>query len=109
MSQFCRFRIFSNWIRQNVSTTTASTRFGSLQQRIAEEKDLSKLLTVIVSDLETTGLPLVNKRVVEIAAQDQAGGENSTFQSLINPGVSLSKRRIHGIRNDMVHRPDVPR
>ncbi|CAA7040742.1 unnamed protein product [Microthlaspi erraticum] len=108
MSQFCRLRIFSKWLTRNVSTIT-TTRFGSLQQRIAQEKDLSKLLTVIVSDLETTGLPTVKQRVVEIAAKDQAGGENSTFQSLINPGFSISKRRIHGIRNDMVYRKDVPR
>lgn len=83
--------------------------FGNLQQRLAENKDLSSLLTVIVSDLETTGLHRVKERIIEIAAQDLAGGENSTFQSLINPGVPILNASIHGIRNDMVCRPEVPR
>ncbi|KAF2533030.1 hypothetical protein F2Q70_00032302 [Brassica cretica] len=83
--------------------------FGNLQQRLAENKDLSRLLTVIVSDLETTGLHRVKERIIEIAAQDLAGGENSTFQSLINPGVPILNASIHGIRNDMVCRPEVPR
>lgn len=83
--------------------------FGNLQQRLAENKDLSNLLTVIVSDLETTGLHRVKERIIEIAAQDLAGGENSTFQSLINPGVPILNASIHGIRNDMVCRPEVPR
>ncbi|CAH2044509.1 unnamed protein product [Thlaspi arvense] len=81
----------------------------NLQQRLAESKDLSKLITVIVSDLETTGLSRVKERIIEIAAQDLAGGENSTFQSLINPGVPILNASIHGIRNDMVCRPEVPR
>ena len=83
--------------------------FGNLQQRLAENKDLSSLLTVIVSDLETTGLHRVKERIIEIAAQDLAGGENSTFQSLINPGVPILNASIHGIMNDMVCRPEVPR
>ncbi|CAH8330812.1 unnamed protein product [Eruca vesicaria subsp. sativa] len=128
----------SRWVRRNVSTTTqgsgsktkssvlggavpvtrivdaeSTTKiqqpFGNLQQRLAENKDLSKLLTVIVSDLETTGLHRVKERIIEIAAQDLAGGENSTFQSLINPGVPILNASIHGIRNDMVCRPEVPR
>ncbi|KAF8105452.1 hypothetical protein N665_0157s0040 [Sinapis alba] len=129
----------SRWVRRNVSTTTQGSRsktkssvlggavpvtrivdadsttkiqqqpFGNLQQRLAENKDLSKLITVIVSDLETTGLHRVKERIIEIAAQDLAGGENSTFQTLINPGVPILNASIHGIRNDMVCRPEVPR
>lgn len=129
----------SRWVRRNVSSTTQGSQsktkssvlggavpvtrivdaesttkiqqqpFGNLQQRLAENKDLSKLLTVIVSDLETTGLHRVKERIIEIAAQDLAGGENSTFQTLINPGVPILNASIHGIRNDMVCRPEVPR
>lgn len=93
------------------STTTKIQQqpFGNLQQRLAENKDLSSLLTVIVSDLETTGLHRVKERIIEIAAQDLAGGENSTFQTLVNPGVPILNASIHGIRNDMVCRPEVPR
>ncbi|CAN8265285.1 unnamed protein product [Cochlearia groenlandica] len=89
--------------------TTKLQPFETLQQRLAKDKDLSKLLTVIVSDLETTGLNRVKGRIIEIAAQDLAGGENSTFQTLINPGVPIFNSSFHGIRNDMVCRPEVPR
>ncbi|KAG7603597.1 Exonuclease DPD1, chloroplastic/mitochondrial [Arabidopsis thaliana] len=128
----------ARWIRRNVSTTTQGSRsntkssvlggtvpvtriideksrtkvqpFGNLQQRLAQDKDLSKLLTVIVSDLETTGLHRKNERIIEIAAQDIAGGGYSTFQTLVNPGVvPITNAHIHGIRNDMVCRPEVPR
>lgn len=84
--------------------------FGNLQQRLAQDKDLPKLLTVIVSDLETTGLHRKNERIIEIAAQDLAGGGYSTFQTLVNPGdVPITNTDIHGIRTDMVSRPEVPR
>ncbi|KAG7556634.1 Exonuclease RNase T/DNA polymerase III [Arabidopsis suecica] len=126
------------WIRRNVSTTTQGSRsntkssvlggtvpltriideesrtkvqpFGNLQQRLAQDKDLPKLLTVIVSDLETTGLNRKRERIIEIAAQDLAGGGYSTFQTLVNPGdVPVTNTDIHGIRTDMVCRPEVPR
>ncbi|EOA21136.1 hypothetical protein CARUB_v10001480mg [Capsella rubella] len=130
----------ARWIRRNLSTSTQGSRsntkssvlggtipvtriideesrtkiqqqpFGNLQQRLAQEKDLPKLLTVIVADLETTGLSRVKERIIEIAAQDIAGGEYSTFQTLVNPGdVPLTNTHIHGIRNDMVRRPEVPK
>ncbi|VVB15220.1 unnamed protein product [Arabis nemorensis] len=130
----------SRWVRRNISTTTqgginsntkssvlggvvpisriidAESRtkiqpYGNVQQRLAEDKDLSKLLTVIVFDLETTGLDRVKERIIEIAVQDLAGGENSTFQTLINPDLIIPNTsfRIHGISNDMVRRPEVPR
>lgn len=130
----------SRWVRRNISTTTqggincntknsvlggaipisrivdAESRtkiqpYGNIQQRLAEDKDLSKILTVIVCDLETTGLDRVKERIIEIAAQDLAGGENSTFQTLINPNLTIPNTsiHIHGISNDMVRRPGVPR
>ncbi|RDX79069.1 Exonuclease DPD1, chloroplastic/mitochondrial, partial [Mucuna pruriens] len=78
-------------------------------QEIAQHKNLSDLVTVIVFDLETTGYSKVNERVIEIALRDLRGGENSTFQTLVNPQCHISNSRIHGIATDMVNRPDVPR
>uniref|UniRef100_A0A1J3GW37 Exonuclease DPD1, chloroplastic/mitochondrial n=1 Tax=Noccaea caerulescens TaxID=107243 RepID=A0A1J3GW37_NOCCA len=91
------------------SVTKIQQPFETPQQRLAKNKDLSNLLTVIVTDLETSGLSRVKSRIIEIAAQDLAGGVNSTFQTLVNPGVPIFNANIHGIRNDMVCRPEVPR
>ncbi|CAJ1976092.1 unnamed protein product [Sphenostylis stenocarpa] len=78
-------------------------------REIAQYKNLSDLLTVIVFDLETTGYSRVNDRVIEIAVRDLQGGEDSTFQTLVNPQCHVPNSRIHGIATDMVNRPDVPR
>ncbi|CAN8255776.1 unnamed protein product [Cochlearia groenlandica] len=83
--------------------------FGNLQQRLAQKKDLSKLLTFIVFDLETSGGSRDDDRIVEIAAQDIGGGEDSTFQSLVNPNATITNYNQHGISNYMVRRPEVPR
>ncbi|XP_010546757.1 PREDICTED: exonuclease DPD1, chloroplastic/mitochondrial isoform X2 [Tarenaya hassleriana] len=82
---------------------------SNVQERLAESKNLSSLLTVIVCDIETTGLSRVNERIIEFACQDLAGGENSTFQTLINPGRCIPNSHIHGIMDHMVRRPEVPR
>ncbi|TKY52287.1 Exonuclease DPD1 [Spatholobus suberectus] len=78
-------------------------------QEIAQYKNLSDLVTVIVFDLETTGYSKVNERIIEIALRDLQGGENSTFQTLVNPQCPVPNSRIHGIAANMVNRPDVPR
>ncbi|KAL2325573.1 hypothetical protein Fmac_024631 [Flemingia macrophylla] len=78
-------------------------------QEIAQYKNLSDLLTIIVFNLETTGYSKVNERVIEIALRDLRGGENSTFQTLVNPQCHVPNSRIHGIVANMVNRPDVPR
>ncbi|PKA58394.1 hypothetical protein AXF42_Ash013900 [Apostasia shenzhenica] len=77
-------------------------------QKISE-KWLDRPATVLVFDTETTGLSRERGRIIEIAIRDLLGGENSTFQTLINPGRAVPNTYIHGIRSDMVKRPGVPR
>ncbi|KAI4295207.1 hypothetical protein MLD38_040585 [Melastoma candidum] len=83
--------------------------YCDIQQRIEEIKDLSSLVTLIVFDIETTGFSRANERVIEIAFQDLSGGENGTFQTLVNPGRLVPNSHIHGITTHMVSRPEVPR
>lgn len=80
-----------------------------IEQIIAENKDLAKLVTAIVFDIETTGFSRENERIIEIALQDLLGGENSTFQTLVNPKRQVPNAHVHGITTDMVCKPDVPR
>lgn len=86
-----------------------TTQYCDIQQKIAENRDFSSLVTVIAFDLETTGLSRENERIIEIAIQDLLGGENSTFQTLVNPERYVPNSHIHGISTHMVSRPDVPR
>lgn len=78
-------------------------------QEIAQDKDLSSLVTVIVFDIETTGFSRVEERIIEIALRDLQGGDNSTFQTLVNPQRIVPNSHVHGITTQMVNRPDVPR
>lgn len=80
-----------------------------IQKKIAENRDLARLLTVIIFDIETTGFSRENERIIEIALQDLLGGQNSTFQTLINPERYVPNQHIHGISTHMVCRPEVPR
>ncbi|KAK8661270.1 hypothetical protein V6N13_052165 [Hibiscus sabdariffa] len=80
-----------------------------IQQKIAENKDLLDLVTFIIYDTETSGFSRKDDRIIEIALQDLSGGENSTFQTLVNPGRDIANHRVHGITTDMACRPDVPR
>lgn len=83
----------------------------NIQQLIAENKDLdlNSLVTFIVFDIETTGFKREEARIIEIAVQDLRGGQNSTFQSLINPGCYVPNQRVHGITTRMVCKSGVPR
>lgn len=83
--------------------------YCDIQQKIAHNKELASLVTTIVFDIETTGFSRVNERIIEIAFRDLSGGENSTFQSLVNPQRYVVNAHVHGIRTHMVNRPDVPR
>ncbi|KAJ8572827.1 hypothetical protein K7X08_009338 [Anisodus acutangulus] len=90
-------------------TEIESTQYVDIRQSIAENKDLAKLMTFIIFDIETTGFSREYERIIEIALRDLHGGENSTFQTLVNPGRSVPNAHIHGITTGMVNRPDVPR
>ncbi|XAR49178.1 DNA-directed DNA polymerase, partial [Bertholletia excelsa] len=83
--------------------------YCDIQQKISESKDLAGTITVIVFDIETTGFSRENERIIEIAMQDLLGGENSTFQTLVNPERYVPNSHIHGISTPMVNRTDVPR
>ncbi|GMI94502.1 defective in pollen organelle DNA degradation1 [Hibiscus trionum] len=80
-----------------------------IQQMIAENKDLADLVTFIIYDTETSGFSRKDDRIIEIALQDLSGGENSTFQTLVNPGRYVANSHVHGITTNMVCRSDVPR
>ncbi|KAK6233250.1 hypothetical protein SCA6_003323 [Theobroma cacao] len=84
-------------------------QYSGIQQMIAENKDLASLVTFIIYDTETSGLSRKEDRIIEIALQDLSGGENSTFQTLVNPGRYVPNSHVHGITTNMVCRPDVPR
>lgn len=85
---------------------THKIEYFDLQQKISMNK---KLVTLIVFDIETTGFSRENERIIEIAFQDLEGGENSTFQTLVNPQRFVANSHIHGITTHMVNRPEVPR
>ncbi|KAE9593709.1 putative DNA-directed DNA polymerase [Lupinus albus] len=80
-----------------------------IQQEVSQNKDLSSLVTIIVFDIETTGFSREKDRIIEIALRDLQGGENSTFQTLVNPQRDIFNSDIHSITTQMVDRPDVPR
>ncbi|KAK2977706.1 hypothetical protein RJ640_013724 [Escallonia rubra] len=79
------------------------------RQKIDEIKDLAGNITFIVFDVETTGFSSVSERIIEIALRDLAGGDNSIFQTLINPERYVPNSHIHGISTSTVNRPDVPK
>ncbi|THG09585.1 hypothetical protein TEA_022255 [Camellia sinensis var. sinensis] len=85
------------------------TQCCDIKQNIGESRDLFGLVTVIVFDIETTGFSRVNDGIIEIALQDLQGGENSTFQTLVNPERYVPNTSVHGISTQMVSKPGVPR
>ncbi|MED6112283.1 hypothetical protein PIB30_060260 [Stylosanthes scabra] len=86
-----------------------NVQYCNLQQEIAKSKDLLSKVTVMVFDIETTGLSREYERIIEIALRDLSGGENSTFQTLVNPQRYVPNSHIHRINTQMVNRPEVPR
>ncbi|PIA61203.1 hypothetical protein AQUCO_00300617v1 [Aquilegia coerulea] len=72
-------------------------------------REIQRLVTIIVFDIETTGLSRELERIIEIALRDLNGGENSTFQTLVNPERYVSNHYLHGITTNMVSGPSVPR
>lgn len=81
-----------------------------LQEKIADNKVIIDWpATILVFDIETTGLSRQNERIIEFALRDLIGGKNSTFQTLVNPEKDVPNTDVHGISTYMVKRPDVPR
>lgn len=66
---------------------------------------LSEHKTLIVLDLETTGLDHRSERILEIGAVKMVDGEVvDTFESLVNPEAPIrhSSFKIHGISEEMI-------
>lgn len=84
-------------------------QYYDIQKIIAENKDLANLVTVVAFDIETTGFSRENDGIIEFALQVLQGGENSTFQTLVNPERNITNSHVHGITKNMVDRPGVPR
>lgn len=116
-SRSTKQEILSETISTSSTVNVNKTQLGQFQevqycdtqQEISQNKDLSSLVTVIVFDIETTGLSRENERIIEIALRDLQGGPNSTFQTFVNPQRFVSNSNIHGITTQMVNKPDVPR
>ncbi|KAK9136768.1 hypothetical protein Sjap_007362 [Stephania japonica] len=85
---------------------TEGLKYCDVQPKI--EPNLQQLVTIIVFDIETTGLSR-DERIIEIALRDLRGGESSTFQTLVNPEQCVPNSDIHGIATNMVNKPSVPR
>ena len=98
----------------NISNETEISQFQKIQRcgvgkETDMDKELARLLTIVVFDIETTGFSRDKERIIEIALQDLRGGKNSTFQTLVNPERFVANSHIHGITYNMVNRPEVPR
>uniref|UniRef100_A0A7N1A7X0 Exonuclease domain-containing protein n=2 Tax=Kalanchoe fedtschenkoi TaxID=63787 RepID=A0A7N1A7X0_KALFE len=96
---------------KNVNTieTLEIRTICDIQQQISDKNDIASLVTTLVFDLETSGCHRQKDRIIEIAIQDISGGENSTFQTLVNPNCKVLNSHVHGITTNMVNRPEVPR
>ena len=106
----------SSTVRKETSSSVAS------KQPIVEDVKDKKMPTVIVFDLETTGLSKERDRIVEIACVDLSdvtsaasvagdGTDIKNFQTLVNPGrfsIPSHVQKLTGITNAMVSAPDIP-
>ena len=106
----------SSTVRKETSSSVAS------KQPIVEAVKDKKMPTVIVFDLETTGLSKERDRIVEIACVDLSdvtsaasvagdGTDIKNFQTLVNPGrfsIPSHVQKLTGITNAMVSAPDIP-
>ena len=76
----------------------------------AVSRDSSEFPTIIVFDLETTGLSKEKSRIIELAAQS-LHDPASSFSTLINPGrftIPAAITSLTGITNSMVSASNVP-
>ncbi|KAK9161664.1 hypothetical protein Syun_008005 [Stephania yunnanensis] len=93
-------------MNKSTISRTEGCKYCDVQPK--SEPNLQQLVTIVVFDIETTGLSR-NERIIEIALRDLRGGENSTFQTLVNPEQRVPNSDIHGIATNMVNKPSVPR
>eukprot|EP00258_Populus_trichocarpa_P040066 XP_024456085.1 exonuclease DPD1, chloroplastic/mitochondrial isoform X2 [Populus trichocarpa] len=86
------------WIRRPVSTKT-----GGESQTTRKSKSTTIGHEILDETVSTRSTLNIKK------TEDLQGGENSTFQTLVNPGRHVTNSDIHHITTHMVCRPDVPR
>ena len=103
----------------SVLTTKMSARGKAVEPMVDKTSPVGKAAvtrassefpTVIVFDLETTGLSKEKSRIVEIAAQT-FGDPKSSFTTLVNPGrftIPSAVTALTGITNSMVSAADIP-
>ncbi|KAL0558300.1 hypothetical protein IC582_002856 [Cucumis melo] len=96
-------------VNKSEKSGTQKLQYCDIQPTIIKSKEFIHPVTVITFDIETTGFSRNLDRIVEIAFQDLSGGENSTFQTLIDPQCYITNSSIHGITNNMVASCGVPR
>ncbi|GKU85387.1 hypothetical protein SLEP1_g66 [Rubroshorea leprosula] len=96
-------------IASPVSSSFRSIEYNDARDKIVECQDKKHLVRVFAIDTETTGFCKERSRIIEFAIRDLSGGNNSYFQTLVNPEQSVPNSHIHGITTEMVNRPDVPR
>ncbi|RVW39187.1 Exonuclease DPD1, chloroplastic/mitochondrial [Vitis vinifera] len=81
-----------------------------LQPEFSKKLDLLSVCTIqmMSSDEDSSHVFLnltssrANDRIIEIGLQDLGGGENSTFQTLVNPERIVPNPHVHGITTYMV-------
>ena len=97
--------------RATAASASATTREAPVKpSKVVITRASSEFPTVIIFDLETTGLSKEKARIVEIAAQT-FGSSPSSFTTLVNPGrfnIPAAVTELTGITNSMVSAADIP-
>ena len=95
-------------------TTTQRTETASAENakptHVEVSRNSSEFPSIIVFDLETTGLSKEKSRIIELAAQSLTD-PSAAFSTLVNPGrfnIPPAIKALTGITNSMVSAPDVP-
>ncbi|KAK1280068.1 hypothetical protein QJS04_geneDACA004518 [Acorus gramineus] len=112
----------NKWMSRHISTKAEESKKSQGNKPCAMDLNLpgrsvgsttslgsQRQLDVLVFDIETTGFRKEKDRIIEIAIRNLRGGKNSTFQSLVNPGIPIENTYVHKISTVMVNNPDVPR
>jgi len=91
------------------SNGASVSEWKTIQRLTPDRKKFDWPAVVIVFDIETTGFSHSRDRIIEVAFRDLVGGKKSTFHTLVNPEKVITNANVHGIRTDMVSKPDIPR
>ena len=87
-----------------------ATSSAAAKKKPTVSRDSSEFPTIIVFDLETTGLSKEKSRIIELAAQSLSD-PSASFSTLVNPGrfnIPPAITALTGITNSMVSASNVP-